>query len=88
MKLRSYSILTIVCWAFMQATTLCVLLAAKVVAQTASPTSSPSQPAADYDVRWGVKIPMRDNVELNATLYLPKTPDGSLPKTPVIFTLT
>ena len=31
---------------------------------------------------------MRDNVELNATLYLPKTPDGSLPKTPVIFTLT
>jgi putative CocE/NonD family hydrolase len=31
---------------------------------------------------------MRDNVDLNATLYLPKTPDGSLPKTPVIFTLT
>jgi putative CocE/NonD family hydrolase len=31
---------------------------------------------------------MRDKVELNATLYLPKTRDGSLPKTPVIFTLT
>jgi uncharacterized protein len=31
---------------------------------------------------------MRDKVELNATLYLPKTPDGALPKTPVIFTLT
>jgi putative CocE/NonD family hydrolase len=31
---------------------------------------------------------MRDKVELNATLYLPKTPDGSLPKTPVVFTLT
>jgi hypothetical protein len=31
---------------------------------------------------------MRDKVELNATLYLPKTPDGSLSKTPVIFTLT
>jgi len=31
---------------------------------------------------------MRDRVELNATLYLPKTPDGSPPKTPVIFTLT
>ena len=43
---------------------------------------------ADYDLRWGVKIPMRDNVELNATLYLPKTADGSPPKTPVIFTLT
>ncbi|MEY2560996.1 MAG: uncharacterized protein QOG51_1411, partial [Verrucomicrobiota bacterium] len=39
-------------------------------------------------MRWGVKIPMRDKVELNATLYLPKTPDGSAPKTPVIFTLT
>lgn len=31
---------------------------------------------------------MRDKVELNATLYLPKTPDGSSSKTPVIFTLT
>ncbi len=31
---------------------------------------------------------MRDKVELNATLYFPKTPDGSQPKTPVIFTLT
>jgi hypothetical protein len=47
-----------------------------------------AQPPADYDLRWGVKIPMRDKVELNATLYLPKTPDGSPPETPVIFTLT
>ncbi len=44
--------------------------------------------ATDYDIRWGVKIPLRDKVELNATLYLPKTPNGSAPKTPVIFTLT
>jgi putative CocE/NonD family hydrolase len=62
------------------------------VAQTPPPTSSPSpspaQAPADYDLRWGVKIPMRDKVELNATLYLPKAPDGSQPKTPVIFTLT
>jgi putative CocE/NonD family hydrolase len=57
-------------------------------AQTATPTPSPSQPPADYDLRWGVKIPMRDQVELNATLYLPKTPDGSPSKTPAIFTLT
>jgi len=42
----------------------------------------------DYDLRWGVKIPMHDNVELNATVYLPKKPDGAPPKTPVIFTLT
>src|SRR4029453_3838492 len=63
-----------------------------VVAQTPPPTSSPSpspaQPPADYDLRWNVKIPMRDKGELNATLYLRKTADGSPPKTPVIFTLT
>ena len=57
-------------------------------AQTPSPSSRPSPSQADYEFRWGVKIPMRDKVELNATLYLPKTPDGSLSKTPVIFTLT
>ncbi len=51
----------------------------------ASPTPPPT---TDYDVKWGVKIPMRDKVELNATLYFPKTPNGSVPKTPVIFTLT
>src|ERR1700736_6667486 len=45
-------------------------------------------PATDYDIRWGVKISLRDKVELNATLYLPKTPDRSAPKTPVVFTLT
>ena len=57
-------------------------------AQTPPPSSRPSPSQADYEFRWGVKIPMRDKVELNATLYLPKTPDGSLSKTPVIFTLT
>jgi putative CocE/NonD family hydrolase len=61
-------------------------------AQTASPPGSPSpspSPApTEYDLRWGVKIPLRDKVELNATIYLPKTPDGSTPKTPVVFTLT
>jgi len=56
--------------------------------QSPSPAPSPSKPPADYDLRWGVKIPMRDNVELNATLYLPKASDGSPQKTPVIFTLT
>lgn len=66
---------------------------AGVVCTNAAPAPSPSRkespPAsADYDLRWGVKIPMRDKVELNATLYLPKTADGSLPRMPVIFTLT
>jgi uncharacterized protein len=54
-----------------------------------SPSAKESAPApADYDLQWGVKIPMRDKVELNATLYLPKTKDGAAPKTPVIFTFT
>ena len=65
------------------------LLALRIFAQTPPPAASPSPkesppPVADYDLRWGVKIPMRDKVELNATLYLPKS--GG--KTPVIFTLT
>ena len=59
--------------------------------QTLPPAPSPSpkeSPPPNYDLRWGVKIPMRDKVELNATLYLSKTPDSSPPRTPVIFTLT
>jgi hypothetical protein len=66
----------------------CLALPANVIAQTSPSTSWPAPTPAEYDLRWGVKIPMRDKVELNATLYLPKTPDGSLPRTPVIFTLT
>jgi putative CocE/NonD family hydrolase len=64
----------------------CALFSTEVIGQTSAGTPSP--PPADYDLRWGVKIPMRDKVELNATLYLPKAPDGSSSKTPVIFTLT
>jgi putative CocE/NonD family hydrolase len=65
-----------------------VAFTTNVIAQSPTPAPSPAQPPGDYDLRWGVKMPMRDNVELNATLYLPKTADGSQPKTPVIFTLT
>ena len=67
---------------------LCLGVAAKILAQSPTPAPSPAQPAADYDLRWGVKIPMRDKVELNATLYLPKKSGDSPAKTPVIFTLT
>jgi hypothetical protein len=70
------------------AAVLSALFATNIIAQSPTPAPSPTQPPSDYDLRWGVKIPMRDKVELNATLYLPKTPDGSLPKTPVIVTLT
>jgi hypothetical protein len=69
-----------------------VVSAVQLIAQTTPPSpepkASPSPPPPNYKLRWGMKIPMRDNIELNATLYLPKTPDGSPPKTPVVFTLT
>src|SRR6476469_2874304 len=70
------------------AAALCAGFATNIVAQSPTPAPSPAQPPSDYDLRWDVKIPMRDKVELNATLYLPKTPDGLPPKMPVIFTLT
>src|ERR1700730_10389790 len=65
------------------------LIALRFSAHPPPPAASPSPkesppPVADYDLRWGAKIPMRDKIELNATLYLPKS--GG--KTPVIFTLT
>ena len=70
-----------------------LVFAPLAIAQT-SPTPepvakpSPSAPPADYDLRWAVKIPMRDKVELNATLYLPKSANATASRTPVIFTLT
>jgi putative CocE/NonD family hydrolase len=40
---------------------------------------------ADVDLEWGVKIPLRDGVHLNATIYRPHEQKEGLP---VIFTLT
>ena len=53
---------------------------------TPSPEVKPSPSPTDFDIRWAVKIPMRDGVQLNATLYLPKANGPA--KTPAIFTLT
>src|SRR5438045_2855552 len=67
--------------------------AVSVPAQVSSPVPqpeakpSPSPAPVDYDLRWAVKIPMRDKVELNATVYLPKNA-GPTHRIPVIFTLT
>lgn len=41
--------------------------------------------AADVDFQWGVKVPLRDGVKLNATLYRPHVQKDALP---CIFTLT
>jgi putative CocE/NonD family hydrolase len=41
--------------------------------------------AQDIDMLWGVKIPMRDGIHLNATVFKPKVMPAPLP---VVFTLT
>ncbi|MGA9908104.1 MAG: CocE/NonD family hydrolase, partial [Candidatus Sulfotelmatobacter sp.] len=43
------------------------------------------EPPKAVDLTWGVKIPMRDGVKLNATVYRPKDQKEGLP---VIFELT
>ena len=67
------------------------ILAGPLLAQTSTPLPKPQESPppvteGNYDLRWAVKIPLRDGVELNATIYLPKS--AAAQKTPVIFTLT
>lgn len=88
MKLRTFWQTPTISGLSIFAAALGAVFAADTIAQIPTPARSPSPPPANYDLRWGVKIPMLNKVELNATLYLPKTPDGVPPKTPVIFTLT
>jgi uncharacterized protein len=45
--------------------------------------AQPADPA--IDLLWGVKIPMRDGVKLNATVFMPRGMSSPLP---VVFTLT
>lgn len=65
-------------------TALSVLLLLACGVGMAAPASKPEQ-AAQVDFRWGVQIPLRDGVQLNATLYRPKDQAGPLP---CVFTLT
>jgi putative CocE/NonD family hydrolase len=46
---------------------------------------TPAASSLPYQLEWGVKIPMRDDVTLNATVYHPAKQTGRLP---VIMTLT
>jgi uncharacterized protein len=67
-----------------------VLAAALAMSAASMPSASladePKTPdAARVELQWGVKIPMRDGVQLNATVYMPK--DQAAPA-PCIFTLT
>jgi hypothetical protein len=54
------------------------------LAEPADAVKKPPEIQKNVDFSWGVKIPMRDGIHLNATVYKPKSGDP----TPVIFTLT
>src|SRR5437868_4454463 len=67
---------------FAAALLLLVLLPLSVLAQQPPDEHKPT-PAVD--LLWAVKIPLRDGVQLNATVFKPKDQNERLP---VIFTLT
>jgi putative CocE/NonD family hydrolase len=50
-----------------------------------SPAASAAERQPDVDLQWGVRIPLRDGVELAATVYRPAGQKDALP---VVFTLT
>jgi len=50
-----------------------------------APAADGDKGAAAVDFQWGVKIPLRDGVKLNATLYKPQ---GQKDPLPCVFTLT
>lgn len=54
------------------------------LSDTAEKVNKPLETEKNVDFMWGVRIPMRDGIRLNATVYKPKKTDA----TPVIFTLT
>ena len=60
------------------------LLLASVLSPAAAAGRS-GEPEKGVSIQWGVKIPVRDGVKLNGTLYKPKEAQGPLP---VIFTFT
>ena len=66
---------------------LCVFAIAATVcfAGVARAQDASSAEKKTVDMTWGVKIPMRDGVQLNATLYQPHEQKDSLP---VVFTFT
>lgn len=54
-------------------------------AQAAEPAQPASADMAKVQFSWGVKIPLRDGIKLDATVYRPKQPSAPAP---CIFTLT
>jgi uncharacterized protein len=61
-----------------------IAFAAASAASRAAPDAAPPD-ATKVEFRWGVKIPLRDGVHLNATVYTPREQQAPAP---CIFTLT
>jgi uncharacterized protein len=61
-----------------------LLISACILSRASEPQLKPASTKA-VDVTWGVKIPMRDGVSLNATVYRPR---GETKALPVIVTVT
>jgi len=64
---------------------LACLILSLVASLAANSQEKPKESTPGVDMTWGVKIPMRDGVRLNATVYLPHNQRDPLP---VIFTFT
>ncbi len=69
----------------MKRTTVAITVALAAFAAHADEAPPPNRDAAKVDLTWAVKIPLRDGVKLDATVYRPK--DSSKPA-PCVFTLT
>ena len=62
-----------------------IFLASLSTAALAQSAETPAASAKPYNIQWGVKIPMRDGVALDATIIRPA---GASTKYPVVLTLT
>jgi putative CocE/NonD family hydrolase len=62
-----------------------VIVCSVQAAVCGEPPQPASKPEPQVDVMWGVKVPLRDGIKLNATVYQPKETKDALP---VVFTLT
>jgi uncharacterized protein len=62
-----------------------ILTAAGLLAASVARGQQPPPAGANVDMQWAVKVPMRDGVPLDATVY---QPHGQKDPLPVVFTLT
>ncbi|HQR24405.1 MAG TPA: CocE/NonD family hydrolase, partial [Steroidobacteraceae bacterium] len=83
MNLSRLSVAIICGFAFLQFSSMHQASAAS--AQSAAGQELQEPPAPEVDLQWGLRIPMRDGVQLNGTVY---RPHGQTERLPVIFTLT